>query len=56
MKLWGRAQNYRKIKIMGIKTVFDFKMANARQLSKIFSVNVERIMIVGYQFDYKFIS
>lgn len=44
-EIWGVGRKIaEKLKIMGIKTVFDLKNANAKQLSKIFSVNIERII------------
>jgi len=32
------------LQLMGIKTAYDLKMANPKQISKIFSVNIERII------------
>lgn len=44
-EVWGIGRKIaEKLKIMGIKTVHDLKNANAKQLSRIFSVNVERII------------
>lgn len=43
--LWGIGRKLApKLELMGIKTVYDLKIANAKQLSKIFSVNIERII------------
>lgn len=43
--LWGIGRKLApKLELMGIKTVYDLKVANAKQLSKIFSVNIERII------------
>lgn len=44
--LWGIGRKLApKLELMGIKTVYDLKIANAKQLSKIFSVNLERIIL-----------
>ena len=45
-EVWGIGRKLsEKLKLMGIKTVYDLKVANAKQLSKLFSVNVERIIL-----------
>lgn len=44
-EVWGIGSKIAdKLKIMGIKTVYDLKTANAKHLAKLFSVNVERII------------
>ncbi len=44
-EVWGIGRKiHTKLELMGIKTVYDLKIANPKQLSKIFSVNIERII------------
>ncbi len=44
-EVWGIGRKLsQRLQLMGIKTVYDLKIANPKQLSKIFSVNVERII------------
>lgn len=44
-ELWGVGRKYSvRLEQMGIKTVYDLKQANPKQISKIFNVNLERII------------
>lgn len=44
-EVWGVGSKVaEKLKLMGINTVYQLKTANAKQLSKLFSVNIERII------------
>lgn len=44
-EIWGVGRKIaEKLKNMGIKTVYDLKTANPKHMSKIFSVNIERII------------
>lgn len=44
-EIWGVGHKIAaKLQVMGIKTVYDLKIANPKQLSKIFNVNIERII------------
>ena len=43
--VWGIGRKLaEQLKLMGVKTVYELKIANPKQLSKLFSVNVERII------------
>jgi DNA polymerase V len=44
-EVWGVGRRIgKKLQLMGINTVYDLKTANPKQMSKIFSVNIERIV------------
>ena len=44
-EIWGVGRQInQRLQLMGINTVYDLKMSNAKQMSSIFSVNLERIV------------
>lgn len=45
-EIWGVGRKHaEKLNQMGIKTVYDLKIANPKQISKLFSVNLERTVL-----------
>lgn len=45
-ELWGVGRKYKsRLQLMGIKTVYDLKTANPKQISKLFNVGLERVVL-----------